>query len=105
MASEIKLIHGGSQRIGRFALDTKRMALTARDREISLRPKVFHAIRCLIAQEGRASREALAQAIWMSRSGAPTNPQGNALDQIMTDVRRVLREIGEVSLLRDGNGF
>ena len=88
-------------RLGRYTFNPKLPGLVAETEVIRLRPKVAAALPVLLDQRV-VSRDELARAIWGPSSAE--HLRGNALDQIIADLRRVLRAIPKVTLRHEAKG-
>src|SRR5258708_3093127 len=71
---------------GEFTLDLSRGCLRRGDVEVSLRPKSFDVLRCLIENHGRlVGKEELIRSVW-----ADTAVTDNSLAQCLIEIRRGL---------------
>jgi DNA-binding winged helix-turn-helix (wHTH) protein len=89
-------------RIGAYTFNPANRSLTSPTKVITLRPKVSAAMKLLLDRRRIVSHDELATAIW--GESAPRYTQGNALHQIVTGLRKVLREIGGAELRCEPRG-
>jgi hypothetical protein len=90
-------------RIGRYTLDIAESVLIRGDEKIALRPQVLRAIEAVAVSAGQVSRKQLVTAVW--GANAPDRFLGNALDQVISDVRGTLIATPDLRLERGASGY
>jgi hypothetical protein len=89
--------------IGRYTLDVAESVLVCGNEKISLRPQVLRVIEAVTTSGGKVPRKGLGTAIW--GADAPDRLLGNALDQVISDVRGTLMATPDLRLERGANGY
>jgi len=89
--------------IGRYTLDLAESVLVCGNNKIPLRPQVMRTIEAVATSGGRVERKQLGAAIW--GADAPDRLLGNALDQVISDVRGTLMATPDLRLERGAGGY